>query len=249
MMDAKAKPEFEVATIKPSDPSRPGFGINVNRAGLFTTLNTTLADLIKFAYSLHPKQMVGAPSWVDAEKFDISAKPDTPGIPAMDQLRSMQQKLLADRFALRFHMEKREMTAYVITVAKGGEKLQREEHAQSSLPGFGGRPQGGFNVRNATMAEFAMVMQAQFMELPVVDQSGLGDTRYNFILKWTPDPSQGSGFGGAGAAPNAPPPAGDPDAPPDLFAAMQQQLGLQMKTAKTQIEVMVIDGVSKPGDN
>ena len=65
MMDEKAKPEFEVATIKPSDPNRPGWGITVNRSGMFNTLNTNLSDLIKFAYDMHPRQVIGAPAWVD----------------------------------------------------------------------------------------------------------------------------------------------------------------------------------------
>ena len=245
MMDAKAKPAFEVATIKPSDPNQPGWGINVNRSGLFTTRNTNLSDLIKFAYSVHPKQIVGAPSWADSDRFDISGKPDTPGLPNVDQMRAMVQKLLADRFSLAFHGEKKELSAYAITVAKGGSKLKKEENAPVPVPGFGGRPQQGFNVRNATIAEFAAIMQAQFMEQPVVDQTGLGDTRYSFILKWTPDASQSVGFGAA----QAPPPAPEADAPPDLFTAVQQQLGLQMKSARTAVDVMAIDKVQRPTEN
>jgi uncharacterized protein (TIGR03435 family) len=246
MMDPKAKPEFEVATIKPSDPNRRGWGITLNRSGMLTTLNTTLSDLIKFAYAVHPKQVVGAPAWGDTEKFDISAKPDTPGMPSVGQMKSMLQKLLADRFGVAFHSEKREMSAYAITTAKGGAKIKKEETAAIPLPGFGGLPQRGFSVRNATIAEFASVMQAQFMDLPVVDQSGLGDVRYTFVVKWTPDPSQSTAFGGAlPPAPDTP----DADAPPDLFTAMQQQLGLQMKTTKTPVDVMVIDKVSKPSEN
>jgi uncharacterized protein (TIGR03435 family) len=249
MMDIKAKPEFEVATIKPSDPKRPGWGITVNRSGMFTTLNTTLADLIKFAYSVHPKQVSGAPAWADTDKFDVSAKPDTPGMPSVDQMRAMLQKLLADRFSLAFHEEKRELSAYAITVAKGGPKLKKEENSPVPIPGFGGRPQSGFVVRNATISEFAHVIQAQFMEQPVVDQTGLGDTRYSFILKWTPDPSQSQGFGAGPAAANPQPPLPDADAPPDLFAAIDQQLGLQMKGTKAPIDVMVIDKVQKPSEN
>lgn len=249
MMDAKAKPEFEVATIKPSDPQQRGWGIHVDRSGMFTTRNTNLSDLIKFAYSVHPKQIVGAPSWIDSDKFDLAAKPDTPGIPSVDQMRAMLQKLLADRFSLAFHSEKKELSAYVITVANGGEKLKKEEDVTVPVPGFGGMPQRGFNVHNATISEFAAVMQAQFMDQPVVDETGLGDMRYSFILKWTPDPSQSAGYGAGPAPPNAQPLSPDTDAPPDLFAAMQQQLGLQMKTAKTAVDVMVIDHVEKPSGN
>jgi uncharacterized protein (TIGR03435 family) len=249
MMDAKAKPQFEVATIKPSDPKRPGWGITVNRSGMFITLNTTFSDLIRFAYSVHPKQVMGAPTWADSDKFDVSAKPDVPGMPSVDQMREMLQKLLSDRFSLAFHNEKKELPAYAIVVGKGGTKLKKEENSPVPIPGFGGRPQSGFMVRNATIAEFAHVMQAQFMEQPVVDQTDLGDTRYSFILKWTPDPSQSQGFGAGPAAANPQAAAPDPDAPPDLFAAMEQQLGLQMKGTKAPIDVMVIDKVQKPSEN
>jgi uncharacterized protein (TIGR03435 family) len=248
MMDEKAKPEFEVATIKPSDPNRPGWGITVNRSGMFNTLNTNLSDLIKFAYDMHPKQVIGAPAWMDSDKFVISAKPDVPGMPSVNQMKVMLQKLLADRFNLKFHHDKKELSVYAITVAKGGEKIKKEENSTLPIPGFGGLPQRGFNVRNATIAEFASVMQAQFMEQPVVDQTGLGDTRYSFVLKWTPDPSQSRGFGG-GPSPDGPPPVPDPDAPPDLYAAMQQQLGLKMGTTKAPVDVMVIDKVDKPSEN
>jgi uncharacterized protein (TIGR03435 family) len=248
MMDEKAKPEFEVATIKPSDPNRRGWGITVNRSGMLSTLNTNLSDLIKFAYDMHPKQVIGAPAWVDSEKFDISAKPDAPGMPSVKQMKAMLQKLLADRFNLKFHHEKKELSVYAITVAKGGEKIKKEENSTLPIPGFGGMPQRGFNVRNGTIAEFASVMQAQFMEQPVVDQTGLGDTRYDFVLKWTPDPSQSAGFGG-GPGPGPAPPVAADDAPPDLFAAMQQQLGLKMGMSKAQVDVMVIDKVDKPSEN
>jgi uncharacterized protein (TIGR03435 family) len=248
MMDANAKPEFEVATIKPSDPNRPGWGITVDRSGVFHTLNTTLNDLIKFAYDMHPKQVAGAPAWADSDKFDIEAKPDKPGMPSVNQMKVMLQKLLADRFSLTSHKDKRELSAYAITVVKGGVKIKKEENTTIPIPGFGGRPQAGFNAHNATLGEFASVMQAQFMDLPVVDQTGLGDTRYTFVVKFTPDPGMRP-FGGAAPPPQAQPATPDPDAPPDLFAAMEQQLGLHMQKTKALVDVMVIDKIDKPSAN
>lgn len=248
MMDPNAKPEFEVATIKPSDPDRRGWGIGINRSGMLNTLNTTLSDLVKFAYDVHPKQVVGAPAWFDSDKFDVSAKPDTAGIPTVKQMQTMLQKLLADRFSLVFHKDQRELPAYAITVVKGGEKIKKEENTAIPIPGFGGQPQLGFNVRNATIAEFANMMQAQFMDQPVVDHTGLGDTRYSFVLKFTPDPGMRP-FGGAGSPPAAQPPAPDSDAPPDLFSAMEQQLGLRMQKTKAPVGVIVIDKIDKPSAN
>ena len=247
MMDSNAKPEFEVATIKPSDPKRNGWGIGINRSGILNTLNTTLADLIKFAYDLHPKQVIGAPAWFDSDKFDLEAKPTVAGMPTVKQMQIMLQKLLVDRFSLAFHKEQKELSAYAIMVAKGGEKINKEENSNLPLPGFGGMPQRGFNIRNATIAEFASVMQAQFMDLPVVDHTGLGDTRYTFILKFTPDPGMRP-FGGAGAPQQAPPSTPDPDAPPDLFNAMEQ-LGLHMQKTKAPVDMMVIDKIEKPSPN
>ncbi|HEY3827515.1 MAG TPA: TIGR03435 family protein [Bryobacteraceae bacterium] len=242
MMDPKAPPGFEVATIKPSNPDKPGFGISVNRSGTITTLNTTLFYLVEFAYDLHPRQVIGAPAWIDADKFDITAKPDKSGFPTMEQMQLMLQKLLVERFGLVFHKEKRELSAYTITVAKGGEKIKKDD---APGPSFGGGPQSGFVVRNATMAEFATFLLLPFMDQPVVDQTGFGETRYSFILKFTPDP----GMLPPGAGPDAQPPAPDADAPPDIFAAMEQQLGLHIQKTKAQVDVMVIDKISKPSEN
>jgi uncharacterized protein (TIGR03435 family) len=243
MMDPKAAPGFEVATIKPSNSDKPGY-IRVNRSGTVTTLNATLLYLVKFAYDLHPKQVIGAPAWIDADKFDITAKPDQPGSPTVKQLQSVMQKQLAERFGLVFHKEKRELSAYTITVAKGGEKIKKEEDTPEPSPSFGGPP-SGFVVRNATMAEFATFVLMPFMDQPVVDQTGFGETRYSFILKFTPDP----GMLPPGAGPDAQPPAPDADAPPDIFAAMEQQIGLHIKKTKAQVDVMVIDKVAKPSAN
>jgi uncharacterized protein (TIGR03435 family) len=232
MMDPNAKPSFEVATIKPSDPNRPGWGINANPSGMLLTRGTTLNDLVKFAYDIHPKQAIGTPAWADSEKFDVQAKPDTPGMPSLNQMKAMLRELLADRFSLAFHKDRRELAAYAITVAKSGVKIQKEQNATLPLPGMGGQPQLGFNVHNATLAEFASVLQAQFLDLPVVDQTGLGDTRYTFVVKFTPDPWMRP-FGGAPAAPSATP---DPDAPPDLFGAMEQQLGFACKKPRRPLK-------------
>lgn len=243
MMDPKAEPGIEVATIKPSNPDKPGFPtFGINRSGVITTQNTTLLYLIKFAYGVHSKQVIEAPAWIDADKFDTTAKPDQPGFPSLEQLQSILQKLLAERFGLVFHKEKRELSAYTIAVAKGGEKVRKDE--ASLVPSFGGAPQN-FVVRNATMAEFAAFVLLRFMDQPVVDQTGFGETRYSFTLKFTPDPQMLPPGGG----PPVQPPAPDADAPPDIYAAMEQQLGLHLQKTKTQVDVMVIDKVSRPSEN
>jgi len=242
LMAADAKPTFEVATIKPSVPDSPGQAINVGRGGgnAFTTLNTPVSELIKFAYGIHGKQVTGGPAWLESDKFDILAKPDTAGIPNVTQLRTMVQKLLAERFGLEFHREKKELAAYVITVDKAGVKMSKAEGNGVNLPGFGGRGPGAVGVQNATMAEFADFLQARILERPVVDQSGLTD-RYNFTLEWKPDPTQ------LGPTPPALPQ--NIEDRPDFMTAARQQLGLKIEASKAPVEVLVIDKVIKPTEN
>ena len=243
-MPKDANPGVEVGTIKPSRPESQGASMLLGRGGqnLFTTTNSTLADLIVFAYGVHPKQLIGAPAWIESEKYDISVKPDLPGLPSVNQLRTMLQKFLADRFQLAFHRDKKELSAYALTVAKSGVKFSKSE-AAGNLPGIGGTGPGGIFVRNATMEDFAGFLQSRVLERPVVDQTGLSG-RYDFQLKFTPDAAQMLQFG-----PNAPPPPSGPDAPPDLFAAVQQQLGLKLESTKAQVDVLVIDKAEKPSGN
>ena len=124
-MRADADPSFEVATIKPSNPDSPGQGLTIQGKRMVTK-NTSLSFLIAFAYGLHPKQITGGPAWLDSEKFDITAEPNEEGQPNDKQIKSMLAKLLADRFKLTFHKEKKELSAYAITVVKTGAKLDEE---------------------------------------------------------------------------------------------------------------------------
>lgn len=244
IMAADAKPEFEVSTIKPSKPEAR-FSLLVNRSGMMNTTDTSLADLIKFAYDLHEKQIEGGPKWMDTDKFDVTGKPDTEGLPNPTQLKIMVQKMLADRFQLSFHREKKELAVYAITIAKGGPKLKPTE-LTGNLPGYGRQP-SGMIVRNSTITQRAAILGANTLatlDRPVVDQTGLGDKRWDFTLKFTRDAAVGgTGTDGQPAAP------GDPDAPPDLFTALQQQLGLKLESTKAPVDVLVVDRAEKPTAN
>jgi uncharacterized protein (TIGR03435 family) len=243
-MAANADPSFEVATIKPSPPNRlagKNFGF---RGGHFMTRNTNVNDLIARAYGLHAKQIVGGPDWFSTDLYDIEGKPDIEGVPNDKQIRTMLQKLLADRFKLTFRHDKRELSVYVISVASGGPKMTTS--GSDSGTSFHLRGLGDLLGTGMTMTDFAQRMQAGVMDKPVVDQTGLSG-RYDFELKWTPDESQFAQFRGTGAV--VPPPTDDPNAPPSLYTAVQEQLGLKMGPAKLPDEVIVIDHVEKPSEN
>jgi bla regulator protein blaR1 len=241
-MPADANPVFEVATIKPSKPGTPGKGFGV-RGRHFSTKNTSVSDIITFAYGVHARQITGGPAWLETDKYDLDAQPDGEGQPNDKQWKTMVQKLLADRYKLTFHREKKELSVYAIVVGKTGPKLTKSEGDPNGLPALFFRRLGMLPARNATIADFAGLMQAAVLDRPVVDQTGLPG-RYDFTLTWTPDEFQ---FGGQGA--NTPPPPANTDAPPDLFTAMQQQLGLKFESTKAPAEVLVIDRVEKPSEN
>jgi uncharacterized protein (TIGR03435 family) len=241
-MAADANPSFEVATIKPSKPDQPGKAFLV-RGNRFTTINTTVSDLIGFAYDVQQKQVVSGPDWMSTDKFDIAAQPDVPGSPNRDQMRVMVQKLLADRFQLKFHHDKKELSAYLLTVSKGGSKMKKNDGNPNGLPGLFFRQLGYLTVQNATMKDFSQLMQSAVLDRPVVNQTEL-DGKWDFVLKWTPDESQ---FGGMGM--KVPPPSDAADAPPPLFIAIQEQIGLKLDAGKAQVDVMVLDHVEKPSEN
>ncbi|MBM3779561.1 MAG: TIGR03435 family protein [Acidimicrobiia bacterium] len=96
---------------------------------------------------------------------------------------------------------------------------------------------------NVTMADFASVMQTAVLDRPVVDRTRLSG-RLDFTLTWTPDESQFRGM-----SVRVPPPTDDPNAPPNLFTAVQEQLGLRFESTNAPVEVPVIDRVERPSEN
>jgi uncharacterized protein (TIGR03435 family) len=154
---------------------------------------------------------------------------------------AMIQKLLADRFGLQFHREKKDLACYAVTAAKQGLKLTPSVGDPSGLPtattGF-----GHFTARNMNMEEFAEGLQGIVLDRPVIDRTGLSG-RFDFSLNWAPDE-----FQFPDRPVNTSPPAGDPMLP-DLFKAFEDQLGLKLESTKAQFEILVIEHVEKPSAN
>jgi uncharacterized protein (TIGR03435 family) len=243
-MAKDAQPGFEVATIKPSKPNQPGKTIDFEGRHL-SMVNYNVNDLLSDAYGMHTKQIVGAPAWFDTELYDIDGVPDVPGEPSDKQAGVMLQKLLADRFALKFHREQRELSVYAITVAKGGPKMTVSAAGQGNEDDFSFRKLGDLTVSNITMDEFAEEMQGSVTDRPVVDRTGLKD-HYDFRLRWTPDDSQFAQFRSAGVVSKT---KDRPNAQPALDDAIQQQIGLRIEPVKAMVDVIVIDHVEHPSPN
>jgi uncharacterized protein (TIGR03435 family) len=231
-MAANATPAFEVATVRPSKPdSSQKIRANGHRVGLE---DYSVSSMISLAYNLHKSQVIGGPAWLDSDRYDVDGVPDTEGQPSMSQMQLMFQELLADRFALKFHHDKRELPVYVITIAKGGPKL-RTSNADPMHPpdvtGGGSASQQTMKFTNITMAGFTLEMLFQLGK-PVLDQTGLTG-HYDFTLQWARDDAS---------------PA-DPNAPPGFFTAIQEQLGLKMEPKKDLADVLIIDHAEKPSEN
>jgi len=241
-MPADANPSFDVATIKPSDTSALHGTFFRNDGRQVIAYNISVGELIAYAYGLHAKQVVDGPSSLLGKHFDIDGVPDIEGHPNLNQSRLMFQKLLVSRFQLAFRYQSRELPAYAIQIAKGGPKLALTMRKPGATTGFSYNCQVVLTVRNASIGDVAKGMQEAFMDKSVVDQTGLHD-RYDFDLKWTPDETQSY------CPVDSTHSRDDPKAPPGLYTAIQEQIGLKLISTKASVQVMVIDHVETPSEN
>jgi len=237
------KPEFEVATIKPAGLS-PGLGLNVTATEL-RAQSISLAGLITFTFELHLTQVSGLPGWAETEGYEIVAKLPQGGDPSDVQIRTMLKNLMQSRFGLSFHMEKRELSVYTISIGRNGPAGIKMVKNTTNGARVGAQGLGRTTFSGVTMAGFAGQLQLRVLDRPVIDQTGLTD-RYDFTLNWRPDEFQ---FPRATAAQRANAVATGADALPDLFSAVQEQLGLKLEATKAPADVLVIDKVSKPSEN
>lgn len=248
-------PSFEVATVKPwraepppglaaavplmIDPGQPVQRQETDRIHFIGQVGL----LIMKAYNLpigSEKRILRGPPWVESEndRYAVEAKIDATRFAAMqtmtpeqqqEQVCLMEQSLLAERFKLKVHFEIRgEAPVYALIVAKGGPKLVPSKDGETT----------SLSARKDEIIAQAVTLD-QFAHSPlwtpigdryVVDQTGLKGT-YDFTLKWRSDPLDESG------------------ALPDLFNAIQEQLGLKVIDAKAPLEVIVIDHIERPSRN
>lgn len=235
-----AAPEFEAATIKLMKDANPNRKTDREEGRRFSAQGYTLAELLMMAYRLDRRQVVGGPGWMTTDAFDLVAVAENDK-DMQEHGREMFQKLLTDRFKLAFHWEQREMQTYVMTVAKSGVKMTAADAKGAYESGC--QQLGQCTFRRENTQHFASWLQFAVLDKPVTDKSGLAG-EFDFTLKWTPDESQ---FFAMGI--HAPPPTDDPNAPPGLYQAMEEQLGLKLEAQKTTTQVLVIDHVERPTEN
>jgi uncharacterized protein (TIGR03435 family) len=267
-------PEFDVAVIKPTDPSAPNnMGIMLRGAD-FNATGLSAQFLLTWAWDVNNQSLAGAPKSLNTQKYDIIAKivqdpqanPNAPPMYDFDDVRQMVRNLVIDRFQLKYHMEDQPQDAYNIVAANP--HMKKADPANRAGCHNGPGPDGKdprianpilsrlVTCQNVTMAQFAELLQGLapgYIKFPVQDLTSL-DGAYDFTLS----------FSAAGAARNAaappPPPspdgaaaaptASDPSGAISLPDAMLKTLGIKLEKVKRPVPMLVIDHIDdKPTDN
>jgi bla regulator protein blaR1 len=230
---AAAPPAFDVASVKRSQPGGTRTGVGTD-PGRLTIRNASLKFCIEWAYGVKDYQVSG-PDWLDSDRFDIVAKA---GVLALeDRLRLMLRALLADRFKLALHRETKELPVYALTVVKDGVKIHEVSAGMSKSRGGRGHLSG----QKVSMLEFADLLTRgapRDIDRPVIDRTGLKGV-FDITLDWMPASAGplGEAAEGRGAIEAVP--------GPDIFRALQQQLGLKLESQKGPVEILVIDHAEK----
>ena len=248
-------------------------GPNLPAVGnLFSVTNTPLRFLIGFAYKLSVGQtrflMPGLPSWVDEMRFDINARAAIDN-PTKDQFRLMVQSLLADRFKLAMHHATRQLPTLELVLSKPGKTgPQLTHHVDDAKCGAVGRPDAPPEPGDLSPFPCGMIMIGAPSSVPGRVRGGGRDVSMDYIAAFL----NGTGYQGMSSdrlvvngtgldgeydfwmelAPQFNP--AQPDITPDpngptFLEALQDQLGLKLKSTTGPVDVLVIDHVEEPSPN
>jgi bla regulator protein blaR1 len=249
--------KYDVASFK-VNKSGPGRAMISSPEDALSATNFNLKELIGIAYGIFTAaqdgRIVGAPSWITSESYDVEAKMDAATVDALKKLSTsdralarqhMFQDLLADRCKLAAHWETKEFPVYELVLAKGGSKIQESKPSDGASGGRGGmglKGRGGPLTAHEVPISDLVGLLSMLLNRTVVDKTGLAG-KYDFTLNWTPDDSNDPSFFPSSTG-QPPDPAG-----PSIFAALQEQLGLKLETGKGPVKVIVIDHVERPSGN
>jgi bla regulator protein blaR1 len=240
------RPSFDVASIKRHvADNMEGVDFEARPGGTLVVVNNPVSNLITNAYGIPNYRLYGVPDWADSDRYDIQAKgPVTAG---QKEIMLMLQSLLSERFAMKAHFETRDMPAYILTVAKGGPKMQflsaedcvprdttkPDASNVSNVCGSNLRPRGGGWIADHISMPQAAALLANVLHRPVVDQTGIKGT-FDVHMQWSDDLATPDSSG---------------DAPPSFSTALRETLGLELKSGRGPAKVLVIDHIEKPSGN
>jgi uncharacterized protein (TIGR03435 family) len=237
---------YDAVTIR---PNKSGGGTSFStRDDSFLATNMSIKQMLIYAYGVRDGLISGLPGWAESARFDIHAKileyDPKISLPRQER-RAMLGVVLIERFHLKVHTEIKQLPVYELIVGKDGPKFKASapggpvdpEHpnAAPNRGGTGTNSDHGNAVLTANavpMSTLATDLSEQ-LDRTVIDKTGLKG-EYDFQLRWTGE--------------NVPQPLPD-DAPPLLFTAIQEQLGLRLQPGKGPVETLVVDRVERPTEN
>jgi uncharacterized protein (TIGR03435 family) len=226
---------FDVADVHPSAHKKATYMSGAPpHAGRFRVRNATIVDLVSIAYGTEGKNVLGGPSWLDTDRYDIAAK--APTDTSDDDLKQMLRNLLADRFKLVLHHDTKPLAAFVMTAPKGGSRMKQSDGADDAgckTPPFPTAPPftstvGTFSCHGESMAAFAQFLHQQVLwelDQPIVDTTGLkGAWDFSFQAIF---PSRTNVDGVA------------------IIDAIDSQAGLKLAAGTAPVPVILIDSVNE----
>jgi len=247
--DAKsaAPPSFDVADVHSSEhsntPSTRGGTLHGDR---YYIRQATMTNLIARAYGLEDRYVLGGPSWLDLDRFDIVA----PRTTSPDDVKLMLRALLEDRFKLAVHTDTKPLPAYGLIIAKGAPKLKQSDSSSAPSPSaepgpptlhgcaFQSPPPNTppsptmeitFSCHAVTMDSFAQFLHdvaRPYLRQPVIEQTGLKGA-WDFDIHWSYQPPKGDTPGTT------------------IFDAVEKQLGLKLETKTAPLPIVVVDSVNE----
>jgi uncharacterized protein (TIGR03435 family) len=231
-------PAFEVASITPCKPGTPepagehaGMVQFTLPGGRFDAKATTLKFLLEWAYDMQPSQHSDGPAWFGSDRYDIAAK--AAGNASDSQMKRMARTLLAERFHMKSHFEKKTVSALVLTTGKAAPRVfppkEGEVHSMRFVPQMGPDQKiASYHIilTRFSIAELSGAFARQLGQV-VVDKTGL-DGDFDFTMDLTPDESRASPLDAS-----------------LLISALHDQIGLTVKSEKTPVDYLVIDAIEK----
>jgi uncharacterized protein (TIGR03435 family) len=228
---------YEIVSIKPNKTVSGSSGTRLLPDG-FAWTNMPLSSLVMGSYGIIiDSQVSGLPDWARRENYDIVAKVDADTAERWKKLsreerrgeeQPMMQSILADRCQFKAHQETKELPVYDLVIARGGLKMKEAPPNETSMEMMSGDQMTVHAMTiDTTVSTFAGTVGRI-----IVDKTGLGNKKFDFELKWTPDDRSSAD-----------------DSAPSLLTALQEQLGLKLVPARGPVELLIIDHMGRPSPN
>ncbi len=229
----RADMAFETASVKPAPANMPPRNPMQVDSGRVTLNSWSLKMLIEMAYGQPEWKLDGASGWIDENRYDIAAK--FPEGADQKQLPEMMKTLLIERFALQTETKSRSMKVYALTPVKTGAKLKPSTEATSF--DAQGRTKtvlvkGGVFFPDLTMDGLAAILASRIGK-PVIDQTNIPG-KFAVDLKWSAKEMDANGASTDG---------------PSIFTAIEEQLGLTLRSTTAPVEVLSILHAAPPSGN